>query len=67
MNSSELLSVVTFGYGIAATLYLVSWIFQKPFPAQLAKWSAVLTVIGNLAGFFMRWAESYRLGIGHAP
>ncbi len=67
MNSSELLSVVTFGYGIAATLYLVSWIFQKPFPAQLAKWAAVLTVIGNLAGFFMRWAESYRLGIGHAP
>jgi cytochrome c-type biogenesis protein CcsB len=67
MNSSELLSVVTFGYGIAATLYLASWIFQKPFPGQLAKWAAILTVIGNLAGFFMRWAESYDLGIGHAP
>jgi len=57
MNSSELLSVVTFGYGIAATLYLVSWIFQKPFSSQLAKWASILTVIGNLAGFFMRWAE----------
>jgi len=67
MNSSEILSVVTFGYGIAATLYLISWIFNKPFSSQLAKWVAILTVIGNLAGFIIRWAESYALGIGHAP
>ena len=67
MNSSELLSVVTFGYGIAATLYLVSWIFQKPFSAQLARGAAIMTIIGNLTGFFMRWSESYSLGIGHAP
>jgi cytochrome c-type biogenesis protein CcsB len=67
MNSSELLSVVTFGYGVAATLYLVSWIFQKPLPGKLGKWAAILTVMGNIAGFFLRWVESYRLGIGHAP
>jgi len=67
MNSSQLLSVVTFGYAVAATLYLAAWIFQRPFPAKLATWTAILTVLGNLAGFFMRWAESYKLGIGHAP
>lgn len=67
MNSAEILSLVTLGYGVAAILYLASWIFQKPFPGQLAKWAAIITVIGNLTGFFMRWAESYRLGIGHAP
>lgn len=67
MNSSQLLSVVTFGYAVAATLYLAAWIFQKPFPANLAKWAAILTVLGNLAGFFLRWVESYQLGIGHAP
>ena len=67
MNSSQLLSVVTFGYAGAATLYLAAWIFQKPFTAKLAKWAAMLTVLGNLTGFFMRWAESYQLGIGHVP
>jgi len=67
MNSSEVLSVVTFGYGGAATLYLAAWIFGKDLPGRFAKWLAIATVIGNLAGFFMRWAESYQLGIGHAP
>ncbi len=67
MISSQLLSLVTFGYAVAATLYLVAWIFQKPFPAKLAKWAAMLTVLGNLTGFIIRWVESYQLGIGHAP
>jgi cytochrome c-type biogenesis protein CcsB len=67
MNSSELLSMVTFGYGIAATLYVASWIFNKSAPGVVAKWVALLTVVGNLAGFVLRWRESYRLGIGHAP
>ena len=67
MNSSQLLSIVTFGYAVAATLYLAAWIFQNPLPAKLAKWAAILTVLGNLAGFFLRWVESYQLGIGHAP
>jgi cytochrome c-type biogenesis protein CcsB len=67
MNSSEILSVVTFVYGIAAFLYVASWIFNKPAPGKIAKWVAVLAVAGNIAGFILRWQESYRLGIGHAP
>jgi cytochrome c-type biogenesis protein CcsB len=67
MNSSEILSIVTFVYGIAAFLYVAAWIFNKPAPAKIAKWAAVLAVAGNLAGFMLRWQESYRLGIGHAP
>ena len=27
----------------------------------------ILGVCGNTAGMIMRWLESYRLGIGHAP
>ena len=67
MNSSYVLSVVTFIYGLAAFFYIASWVFKKAFLARLASWTAILSVIGNTAGIIMRWVESYRLGIGHAP
>jgi len=67
MNSSNLLSIVTFVYGLAAFLYIASWVFKKPLPGRLATWTAILGAVGNAAGMIMRWVESYRLGIGHAP
>ncbi len=67
MNSSNLLSIVTFIYGFAAFLYIFSWIFKKSSPGRLATYMAILGVCGNTAGMIMRWTESYRLGIGHAP
>ncbi|MDH3882340.1 MAG: c-type cytochrome biogenesis protein CcsB, partial [Desulfobacteraceae bacterium] len=67
MNSSYVLSIVTFIYGLAACFYIASWIFRKLLPARLATWTAILAVIGNTIGIVMRWVESYRLGIGHAP
>jgi len=67
MNSSNLLSIVTFVYGLAAFLYIASWVFKKPLPGRLATWTAILGAVGNAAGIIMRWVESYRLGIGHAP
>jgi cytochrome c-type biogenesis protein CcsB len=67
MNSSIILSVTTFVYGLAAFLYIVSWVFKKEAPGKLALWTAVLGLAGNTAGIILRWIESYRLGIGHAP
>ncbi len=67
MNSSVVLSVITFVYGFAAFLYILSWVFKKSSPGRLATWVAFLGLAGNTAGFIMRWVESYRLGIGHAP
>ncbi len=67
MNSSNLLSIVTFIYGFAAFLYIFSWSFKKLSPGRLATWMVILGVCGNTAGMIMRWLESYRLGIGHAP
>jgi len=67
MNSSAFLSITTFIYGLAAILYIASWIFKKPFPGKLATWTALVGVAGNTTGIIMRWVESYRLGIGHAP
>jgi len=67
MNSSFFLSITTFIYGLAAFLYIAFWIFKKPLPGRLATWTIFLAAIGNTIGIIMRWVESYRLGIGHAP
>ncbi len=62
-----LLSIVTFVYGLAAVLYVVAWVFKKPLPGKLASWTTLAALAGNTAGIIMRWVESYKLGIGHAP
>ena len=67
MTNSQILSMVTFIYGAAAFLYLAAWVFKKELPGKLATYTTLLAVSGNLAGLLVRWWESYRLGIGHAP
>ena len=67
MSSSNVLSVVTFIYGLAAVLYISSWIFKKSTPGKLATWVTVVAATGNAAGLILRWVESYSLGYGHAP
>ncbi len=67
MNSSNLLSIITFIYGFAAFLYIFSWIFKKPPAGKLATWTTIFGLAGNTAGILMRWVESYKAGIGHAP
>ena len=67
MSSSNILSIVTFVYGLAGILYIFAWVFKKPGSGKLASWVATLGLMGNTAGILMRWVDSYRLGIGHAP
>ena len=67
MNSSSILSITTFVYGLAAFLYIFAWVFKKDFPAKAATWISLAGLVGNIAGFALRWAESYQLGFGRAP
>ncbi len=67
MSSSQLLSIVTFIYGLSAVLYITAWIFEKPFPGKVATWTAVIGVGGNILGILLRWVETYKVGYGHAP
>ena len=67
MNSSLLLSYVTYIYGLAGFLYIFNWIFKKPAAGRLATWAAAAGLAGNAAGIFLRWVESHRMGYGHAP
>jgi cytochrome c-type biogenesis protein CcsB len=67
MNSSYVLATVTFTYGLAATLYIAAWVFNRANLGQAAWWVTALAVAGNTAGIIMRWVESHQMGIGHAP
>ncbi|MDI6797881.1 MAG: c-type cytochrome biogenesis protein CcsB [Desulfatibacillaceae bacterium] len=65
--SSDILSVVTFVYGLAALLYWIGWIFRAPLAGKVATVAAIAGALGNLAGFGLRWVESYQMGIGRIP
>jgi cytochrome c-type biogenesis protein CcsB len=67
MNSSLILSMTTFVYGAAALFYIIAWIFQKRVVGRIAFLVTIVGFLGNLAGFGLRWAESYQLGFGRAP
>jgi cytochrome c-type biogenesis protein CcsB len=67
MNSSNILSIVTFVYALAAVLYIGAWIFKKVMPGRIATWVTLFGVLGNVTGIGFRWVESYKLGFGHAP
>jgi len=67
MTSSNILSITTFVYGFAAFMYMAAWVFKKSSFSKAATWVTVIAAAGNAAGFVLRWLESYRMGIGHAP
>jgi len=67
MTSSQLLGATTFIYLLATFLYLLVLVFKAK-KAGIA--GTAVTLVGVLvqsAGIIMRWIESYRMGIGHAP
>jgi cytochrome c-type biogenesis protein CcsB len=67
--NTVILSIVTFVYGLAALLYVFSWVFRKEGPGRLATWVTLGACIGNAVGLALRWYESYQIGggVGHAP
>jgi cytochrome c-type biogenesis protein CcsB len=67
MTSSLILSSVTFIYGFAGVLYIFACVFRKPAAGKLGTGVALLGLVGNTAGFILRWVESYQLGFGRAP
>ena len=67
MSSSQLLSIATFIFGLAAFFYLAALIFTKPKLTPPARWTVVAAVGVTTVGILLRWVESYKMGIGHAP
>ncbi len=67
MNSSFLLSWVTFGYFFSALFYLIALVFKKQGVGRIAGWVIRIFFIIQTGAIILRWVESYQMGIGHAP
>ena len=47
MNSSLILSIITFVYGLAGFLYIFAWIFKKQTVSKAATWVALIGLAGR--------------------
>jgi len=65
--NTTILSWVTFIYFGSAIFYVFRMVTGKEFWGPLASWSALAGLIAQTAGLILRWFESYKMGIGHAP
>ena len=69
MISTDLNTYVTFGYMLCVVSYLVAYV-SSPEDSRMRQWVFGLLVLVwcvHTAAIGLRWVESYRMGIGHAP
>ncbi|MBN2123027.1 MAG: c-type cytochrome biogenesis protein CcsB [Deltaproteobacteria bacterium] len=67
MLNSIILSYVTFVYFFAFLLYLAMMVMAREGFGRLGTWVTALGLLGQSFALVLRWVESYRLEIGHAP
>ncbi len=67
MSNSMILSYVTFFYFAAFMFYLLMMVAGKEFFGRLATCVSLIGLTAHTVAIILRWVESYRLGIGHAP
>ncbi|HIJ58540.1 MAG TPA: c-type cytochrome biogenesis protein CcsB [Deltaproteobacteria bacterium] len=67
MLSSTVLSYITFAYFASFILYLFMMVMGRDFFGRLATYLTLAGLTIQTFAIILRWVESYRLGIGHAP
>ncbi len=67
MDSSQLLSLSTFGYLFASCAYLAAFLFKSKKAGLAGTIVTALTFVEQTAALGLRWYESYQIGAGHAP
>jgi len=67
MDSSQLLGITTFTYLFSTLLYVAIFIFRTERLGKAATLFTALALLIQTAGIALRWIESYKMGIGHAP
>jgi len=65
--NTVILSWVTFIYFGSAIFYIFKMVTGKEFWGSLASIIAFIGLIVQTVGLILRWFESYKMGIGHAP
>ncbi len=67
MDSSQLFGIAMIAYLLAAAFYLGLFVFKNERVGFIGMLLALGGVGAQTAALGLRWHESYRLGIGHAP
>ncbi|GBE14201.1 MAG TPA: c-type cytochrome biogenesis protein CcsB [Proteobacteria bacterium] len=67
MSSSTLFGIATFAYLFATFFYVGYLAFRGRVVGNVATGMVWLGVVTQAAAMIIRWVESYRMGIGHAP
>ncbi|UCG38946.1 MAG: cytochrome c biogenesis protein CcsA, partial [bacterium] len=67
MDSTTLHNIATFAYLFATFFYVIYLAFRKKAVGAVATATAAVGVVVHAVGKTLRWVESYRMGIGHAP
>ena len=67
MDSSQLFGLCMIAYLLSAAFYLAYLLFKHPRIGQIGFLLAGLGVAVQTVAIGLRWIESYRLGVGHAP
>ncbi|MGD8386666.1 MAG: c-type cytochrome biogenesis protein CcsB [Desulfobacteraceae bacterium] len=67
MINSVILSYITFVYFIAFMGYLLMMVMGREIFGRVATVVTLCGLLGHSFAIGLRWIESYRLGIGHAP
>lgn len=67
MDSTALHNLATFAYLFATFFYVAYLAFRNKAIGTVATLTAVSGVLIHTIGKALRWIESYRMGIGHAP
>lgn len=67
MISPLILNYMTFAYFASFMLYLLVMVMGKEILGRLGTVVTNLTLLGHTFAIILRWVESYRLEIGHAP
>ena len=65
--NTTILSWVTFIYFGSAIFYIFRMVTGKEFWGPLASLSALAGLLAQTVGLLLRWFESYKMGVGHAP
>lgn len=67
MINDTILNYMTFVYFGAFMLYLLMMVMGREIFGRLGTLFTSLGLLGHTVAIILRWTESYRLGIGHAP
>lgn len=67
MDSSQLFGITTIAYLLSSAFYIGLLVFKGKKIGTVGLIFAIIGVLAQSAALGLRWYESYKMGIGHAP